>query len=116
MFFPAIAAIVTLVGAAGFVLSSLVHASAAGNFIFNASAFCMVAGPLIFLCYVFIGLCLEFININRIPEVRRAARGPSPDDPVAQPGHAAFDDWIPEGLLREHKGPLNRSTGRASKI
>ena len=114
MFFPAVAAIITLVGAAGFVISSLVHASAAANFIFNASAFCMVAGPLIFLCYVVIGLWLEFVSVNRIPAVRRVARGPSPD--LAQPGPAAMDEWIPEGLLREHKGPLNRSTGRASRI
>jgi hypothetical protein len=116
MFFPAVAAIITIIGAVGFVISSLVHASGAGNFIFNASAACMVAGPLIFLFYVIVGLFLEFLSINRIPDVRITAGGPSPDVPAALPSQAAFDDWVPEGLLREHKGPLNRSTGRAAKI
>jgi hypothetical protein len=116
MFFPALAAIVTLVGGLGFLISSLAHASGAGDFIFNASAAFMVAGPLIFLGYVFIGLCLEFINLDRPPEVQRTAGVPLVEPAVAGPGPAVFEDWIPEGLLREHKGPLNRRTGRASKI
>jgi hypothetical protein len=116
MFFPAVAAIITIIGTVGFVISSLVHASGAGNFIFNASAVCMVVGPLIFLFYVVIGLFLEFLSINRVPDIGIAASGASRAVPAAFPATAAFDDWVPEGLLREHKGPMNRSTGRATRI
>jgi hypothetical protein len=116
MFFPIIAAMVTLVGAVGLVISSLVSASGAGDLVFNAAAICIVVGPLIFFSYVMIGLCLEFASSNQKPEVKIAALGPSPDPLVAPLSYAAFDERLPEGLRRERKGPLNPSTGRASKI
>jgi hypothetical protein len=49
MFVPIIAGIVTLVGVVALVISSLVHASAAGDLVFNAAAVCLIVGPLIFL-------------------------------------------------------------------
>ncbi len=119
MFFPIIAGIVTLVGVFSLVISSLVHATAAGNLIFNAAAVCLIAGPLTFFFYVIIGLCIEFIEFartDRKPEVRISTRGPSLDVTVAPLSHVAFDERLPEGLRRERKGPLNTSTGRANKI
>ena len=113
MFFPTLAAIVTLVGVIGFVISSLLHASGAGDFLFNAAAICITIGPLIFFCYVIIGLCLEFASITRKTEVRIAAHVPPVNVPVGMPSHF---DWMPEGMRRERKGPLSPSTGRANKI
>ena len=49
MFVPIIAGIFTLVGPIALVISSLVHASAAGDLVFNAAAGCLIVGPLIFL-------------------------------------------------------------------
>jgi hypothetical protein len=49
MSIPKIAAIIALVGAAGLVASSLAHAGAWGDVIFNASAVCLTVAPLIFL-------------------------------------------------------------------
>jgi len=117
MFFPIIAGIVTLVGVFSLVISSLVHAIAAGNLIFNAAAVCLIVGPLTFFFYVIIGLCIEFIEFartDRKPELRISTRGPSLD--VAPLGYVVFDERLPEGLRRERKGPLNISTGRANKI
>ena len=113
MFFPMLAAIVTLVGVIGFVISSLLHASGAGNFLFNAAAICITIGPLIFFCYVIIGLCLEFASITGKTEVRIAAHVPSVNVPVDMSSHL---DRMPDGLRRERKGPLSPSTGRANKI
>jgi len=110
---------VTLVGVVGLVISSLVHASAAGELVFNAAAVCLIVGPLIFLFYVVTGLCMEFIEFastERKPEVRISARGASLDLPLAPLSHVAFVEGLPEGLRRERKGPLNPSTGRANKI
>jgi hypothetical protein len=115
MFFPIIAAMVTLVGAVGLVISSLVSSSGAGDMVFNAAAICIVVGPLIFFSYVMIGLCLEFASTNK-PEVKIATLVPSPDLLVAPLSYVAFDERLPEGLRRERKGPLNPSTGRATKI
>ena len=115
MFFPIIAAMVTLAGGVGLVISSLVYASAGADAVFNAAAICMVVGPLIFFSYVMIGLCIEFASTNQKPEAKIAARGPSLAVPAASPAHA-FDEDLPEGLRRERKGPLNPSTGRASRI
>jgi hypothetical protein len=107
-----IAVIVTLIGAAGFLIMSLVHASAGYHFIFLAAAACVLIGPLIFLGYVVVGLCLEFASTSRISAVKAVA-GRAPSDVAAAPyGHAGSED-LPEGLRRERKGPLNRSSGRA---
>ena len=111
-----IAAIVTFVGLVGLVLSSLFHATAASDFIFNTAAVCLVGGPLIFFSYVMIGLCIEFASINQEPEVQLAVRGPSPNILVTPVSHVASGEWIPEGLRRAPKGPLNRSTGRGYRI
>jgi hypothetical protein len=108
-----IALIVTLVGAAGFLIISLVHASAGYHFIFLAAAACVLIGPLIFLAYVVIGLCMEFASTSQRPVVKAVARRPPSDVAAASYGHASFDEGVPEGLRRERKGPLNRSSGRA---
>jgi len=114
MFFPMLAAIVTLVGVIGFVISSLLHASGAGDFLFNAAAICLVTGPIVFFSYVIIGLYLEFKSINRKPEVTTVPRPVS--SPMPSLGEAKSDQWIPEGLRRERKGPLGRIVGRAVNI
>jgi hypothetical protein len=46
---PKIAAIIALIGIVGLVGSSLAHAGAWGDVIFNASAVCLTVAPLIFL-------------------------------------------------------------------
>jgi len=78
MFFPTLAAIITSVGVIGFVASSLAYATATGDFIFNVAAVCMVAGPIIFLVHVIIGLCVEFVTTSQKPEVRITVLDPSP--------------------------------------
>ena len=112
MFFPTIAAAITIIGLVGFVVSSLVYPSTAGDLLFNAAAVCIVAGPLIFLSYVVIGLCIEFVRVNRKSEVSVAARAPSRDALEVPLSRIGSYVWIPEGLLRERKGPLNPATGR----
>ena len=114
MFIPIVAAIVTLLGAAGLVLSSLAPALV-GDGIFNFSAVCLVAGPVMFFCYVMIGLYMEFVETNWPSAVRIVAHTRSPYASEAPPGLSAYDA-SPEGLRRERKGPMNPSSGRASKI
>jgi hypothetical protein len=111
MFFPATAAVITSVGIVGLIVSSLVHASATGDIVFNAAAACLIAGPLIFLFYVIIGLCLEFVNTNYKRDSRASTLGRSLDVHVTPVSQVAFQQWIPERLRR--MGPLN-STGNAN--
>jgi len=108
MFFPAVAVIITAIGFAGLVLSSLVRV---GDFVFNASAVCLVAGPLIFFSYVVIGLYLEFLSSGEKPQAPNARSRPL----QAAASSVAFDEWTPEGLKRERLGPLNRHSGRARR-
>jgi len=98
-----------MVGVVGLVISSLAHASSVADWFFNASTVCLVVGPFIFFVYVIIGLCVEFVSINQKPDIRTVARSPSLEVPL---GCVGAHEWIPEGLLRERKGPLNPSTGR----
>jgi hypothetical protein len=114
MVIPIVAAIVTLLGAAGLVLSSLAPAIV-GDGVFNFSAVCLVAGPLIFFFYVMIGLYMEFVATNWPPEVRIIGHTRSPYASEASLGLSAYDA-PPEGLQRERKGPMNPSSGRATKI
>ena len=115
MFFSTIAAIITVSGVFGLVASSLVYGSVASDFLFNAAAACTVAGPLIFFIYVVIGLCQEFANLNQsesIIDLPRVIFEPR----LASISPPNVERWIPEGLRRERKGPLNRDTGRADRI
>lgn len=116
MFAFFLAGIVTLVGAAGLVFLSLVRLGPAGDAVFNAASVCLVVGPLIFFSYVIFGLCLEFISGEQIPAGQAAARARSFDAPSTSASPVAFDLGLPEGLRRERKGPLNRSTGRAPAL
>ncbi|HEY6024787.1 MAG TPA: hypothetical protein VIV34_11515 [Pseudolabrys sp.] len=116
MFIPILATAVTLLGAAGLVVSSLVHASWAGDFVFNFAAVCLVAGPLLFFVYVIIGLCIEFVQTSQNPEGRTVARGSLRKVSAEPLVRAAYYDALPEGLRRERMGPLNPSTGRARAI
>ena len=109
MFFPAAAVIITAIGLAGLVLSSLVRV---GDFVFNGSAVFLVAGPLIFFSYVVIGLYLEFLSTGQKPQATIARSRPL----QASASSVAFDEWVPEGLKRERLGPLNRRSGRAKRI
>ena len=59
MSIPKIATIIALVGAAGLVASSLAHAGAWGDVIFNASVVCLIVAPLIFLGWFIIEACRE---------------------------------------------------------
>ena len=109
--FPIVAATLTALGALGLVISSLTHTTAASELIFNGAAICLVTGPLAFFSYVMIGLCIEFAYFERKPQLVTVSRlPPFQSDPVAKP---AFDNWMPEGLRRERKGPLGRISGRA---
>jgi len=115
MFFSTIAAIITVNGVFGLVASSLVYGSVATDFFFNAAAACTVAGPLIFFIYVVIGLCQEFANLTQKSESIDLSRV------IFEPRLASIspqivERWIPEGLRRERKGPLNRDTGRGDEI
>jgi hypothetical protein len=112
MFFPTTAAIITSVGIVGFVLSSLFHASMAGEVFFNAASACMIVGPLVFFVYVMTGLCVEFVVTNQKPAAS-VTRGPSPYISAALVSHVAFHEWIPERLRR--MGPLNPG-GLANRI
>jgi hypothetical protein len=112
MFFSVVAAIVFLIGAGGLVLSSL--APIVGDGFFNFAAACLLAGPLIFFFYVIVGLWLEFIDANRPDVVSVVASAPS-SYASALPDQFAYEQ-LPEGLQRERKGPLNRSSGRATRI
>lgn len=114
--FPLIAATLTLVGALGLVISSLAHTSAASETIFNAAAICLVTGPLVFLSYVIVGLCIEFARFDRKPELVTVTISRLPLSPLAPVDNAAFAKWIPEGLRRERKGPLGRTAGRAANF
>ena len=49
MSIPKIAAIIALIGIVGLVASSLAHAGAWGDVIFNASAVCLIVAPPFFL-------------------------------------------------------------------
>jgi hypothetical protein len=112
MFISIVAAIVTLLGAGGLVLSSL--APIVGDGFFNFAAACLVAGPLIFFFFVIFGLVLEFIQTSRPAGVSATALRQAVYAP-ASPGHFVYEQ-IPEGLRRERKGPMNPSSGRAVKI
>ena len=112
MFIAIVAAIVTLVGAAGLVISAFFPMS---DLLFNAAGVFLVGGPLIFFGFVIIGLCIEFASTNRPSEVRVFARSPSPYAPVAPPSGFPFDEGLPEGLRRERKGPMNPGSGRATR-
>ena len=114
MFISIVAAIVTLLGAGGLVLSSLAPAIV-GNGMFDFSAVCLVVGPLIFFFYVMIGLYMEFVETNWPSAVRIVAQTRSPYASAASPALSAYDA-PPEGLRRERKGPMNPSSGRATKI
>lgn len=107
MFFPIVAAIVFSIGIGGLVIASL--APMGGDAVFNFAAVCMLAGPLIFFFYVMMGLFLEFVAVNRPPVVAVASYAPDP------PSRFVYEQF-PEGLRRERKGPLNRSSGRATRI
>ena len=109
MFFPAVAVVITFIGAAGLVLSSLVRV---GDFVFNASAVCLVAGPLVFFTYVVIGLYLEFVSTGQKPQAPISRSRPL----QAAASSVAFDEWTPEGLKRDRLGPLNRRSGRAKRV
>jgi len=113
MLIPIIAAILTLAGAFSLVVSSFVGTGAVGDFFFNAAAICLVAGPVIFFSYVVIGLCMEFIGIDRKPKVATFRRSPLLDSSEAPLINVKFDEWIPEGLRRERRGPLGPIYGRS---
>ena len=109
------AALLTFAGAGAFVLSSLFYDFFFSDFFFNVGAVCFIIGPLIFLAYVVIGLCLEFYIVNDVPLLNAFTVTPARYAPDA-PLHRVELATLPEGLRRERKGPLNRTTGRRIKI
>jgi hypothetical protein len=111
MFFPTIAAIFTAVGVIGLIVSSLVQASAAGEFVFNAAAACIIAGPVIFFFYVITGLWLEFASTgHNLASPTISDSGQSSHIPIAQFSAVPLQQWTPERLRR--MGQLN-PTGHA---
>jgi len=109
-------AIITAIGLGGFVMASLIGMNAVSEIIFNVAAVSLVVGPLIFFAYVVIGLCLEYISVNRRPEAAFVTPGPLREVPASPVWRAAYVEGPPEGLRRERKGPLGRSSGRAHTI
>jgi hypothetical protein len=109
MIVPLIAAGITLLGAGAFIMLSLFHLGAASDPIFFGAAACFLAGPALYLIYVFGQLLVEFATaeFKRSFSVRKAATAP-----VA----AAIPEWRPEGLRRKPVGPLNRLKGRARAV
>ena len=116
MLIPITAAILTLVGAFNLVVSSFVGTGTVGDFFFSTATFCLIVGPIIFLSYVVIGLWIEFVAVNRKPEVVAQRRAPSFDSAGAPPVSTKRDEWIPEGLRRQRRGPLSPIYGRGSNI
>lgn len=103
------AAFLTVAGACGFGISSLIFPSGAAGPVFVAAALCTTAGPLLFFCTVMIQVMLEYWESGH-PMVRFAgstATGPQMAPPP--------DDWTPEGLLREPKGPMSPLRGRGEE-
>ena len=113
MFIPIVAAIVFLAGVGSLVLASLVPLS--GDGFFNFAAVCLVAGPLIFLFYVVVGLFQEFVALNWPPSPVTTAAFAQASYAPASLINPVYDQ-TPEGLRRERKGPLNWSSGRAAMI
>ena len=109
------AALLTFAGAGAFVLSSLFYNFFFSDFFFNVGVVCFIAGPLIFLAYVIIGLCLEFYIVNDVPPYGAITITPARYAPE-MPLYSLELANLPEGLRRDRKGPLNRSTGRGGKI
>ena len=64
MSIPKIAAIIALVGAIGFVASSLAHAGPLGDIIFNVAVGCLVIAPIIFLGWFVIESCKEVARLK----------------------------------------------------
>lgn len=101
-----VAAFLTIAGAAGFGISSLIFPSGAAGPVFVAAALFTVAGPLLFFCTVMIQVMLEYWDSGH-PSVRYAGSAAA-----MEAGPQADDDWTPEGLLRTPKGPLSPLRGR----
>jgi hypothetical protein len=114
MFVPFLASALTSVGGLALVISSLVRTGS--DSAFNVAAFCLAAGPLIFFSYVVVGLCIEFVRADRKPESVTVRLPHSFDRAVASAGNVELGKWVPEGLRRERKGPLNRVRGRAISL
>jgi hypothetical protein len=114
MFVLFFATTVTSVGGLALVISSLVRTGS--EFAFNIAAFCLATGPLIFFSYVIVGLCIEFVSADRKPESVTVRLPRSFDAAAASAGNVKLGKWVPEGLRRERKGPLNRATGRAISL
>lgn len=103
------AAFLTVAGACGFGISSLIFPSGAAGPVFVAAALCTIAGPLLFFCTVMIEVWLEYWASGH-PVVRFAG-----SIPTAGPSSPAADHWTPEGLLREPKGPMSPLRGRGDE-
>jgi hypothetical protein len=114
MFVLFLATTITSVGGLALVISSFVRTGS--DSAFNVAAFCLTIGPLIFFSYVIVGLCIEFVSANRKPESARVRIPQSFDAAAACTGNVKLGKWVPEGLRRERKGPLNRVTGRAVSL
>lgn len=104
-----LAGFLTVAGAVGFGISSLIFPSGAAGPVFVAAALCTIAGPLLFFCAVMVQVLLEYWESGH-PAVRFA--GPIPSSGPSAP---AADDWTPEGLLREPKGPMSPLRGRGDE-
>lgn len=102
------AAFLTIAGAVGFGISSLIFPSGAANAVFVAAALCTISGPLLFLCTVIIQVMLEYWEIGH-PAAPYAAY------PAAAPAALASDDWTPEGLVRKPMGPMSPLRGRGDE-
>lgn len=104
-----LAAFLTIAGAVGFGISSLTFPSGAAGAVFVAAALCTISGPLLFFCTVIVQVLLEYWQLGH-PAVSYAGWSAA-----AAPAAPASDDWTPEGLLRQPKGPMSPSRGRSDE-
>ena len=115
MSIPIFAILLALAGGASFVLSSIFYNFFFSDFFLNVGIICFIIGPLIFLAYVVIGLCLEFYSVNQVALSGTAVITPAryaPEGLLYSPELVS----LPEGLRRDRRGPLNRSMGRRTDI
>jgi hypothetical protein len=103
------AAFLTVAGAVGFGISSLIFPSGAAGPVFVAAGLFTIAGPLLFFCSVMIQVLVEYWQSEH------PALGYAGPVAAAGPSSPAPDAWMPEGLLREPKGPMSPLRGRADE-
>lgn len=114
MFFQLFALGLTVLGAAGFSMLSVLHLGAAADPLFYTAAACFALGPLTFLAYVGLTLLIEFLHSEGVVGPRYAQLSSVSARAAFPPYRPAA--WVPEGLRHPRQGALSRSRGRAHAV